>query len=312
MELVDNLDLYERGSYHKKVIAPLMEEFGISERIVYKRIKSYAGKTVSELIYERRMPSKEEMDRALILTDTSQQFFEMLNIDKSQRIKIGLFDKHYGASTYTAAKTKLYQKIPNLEYNPTIEDNKTIIISQVLGDGYLDVRRKAVKIEHSIHQFDYLRLKVSLFNRAFPTTAGLENIKRRDKDVRGDTYPYCAWYSRKLPAKYVEQIAAIPRHELVKEMTPLGWMLLYLDDGSLYHYRAGDARRLALAFSKHHPELGKAYIEELKTYGFNFKFRENSVCLSSLTEITEFLHCFIWPYKHLIPSCMYYKLDLKI
>ena len=308
MELVHNLELYDRGHYKEKIIAPLMVEFNISERTVHKRIKSYTGKTVTDFVREKRTPTKEQVDKALIVTDSSQEFFCFLGIERSQCIKIGIFDRMYGVSTYAAAKAKLYGRIPHLSYNPTSDDNKTLIISQVLGDGYLCPQRGALQIAHCMEQFDYLRMKVSLFNRAFPATAGLENIKVL---THAQGHKYCRWYSKKLTDKYVKSILSKRPHELVPEMTPIGWMLLFLDDGYL-GVNQQQSRVVSIAFSQKYPELGEAYKRKLQKYGFTFQLRENKVQITSLEDVTRFLQCFIWPYKHLIPECMYYKLDLKI
>lgn len=305
-ELVKAIDY--RGNYYKKVIVPLMEEFNIAERIVYKRVKSYFGCTITQLAQKNREPSKEEIDKALITSSNPTEMREMLGLKTTDKLWVGLFDRTYGTSNFARAKAQLELRVPVQEYNPTKDDNLSLIASQAIGDGHLDRVRKALSIAHGMQQFDYLKVKVGLFNRAFPESSGLENI-RVHTHTQG--HKYCRWYSKRLPNKYVEKLITLRKHEMVDFLTPLGLFLLYMDDGCYLANTTGP-QSLTFAFPEKYPELGKAYQEHLSTYGFDFHFRKNHVAINSIPIIAKFINNMLLPFDSLIPDCMRYKVGMKI
>lgn len=61
------------------------------------------------------------------------------------------------------------------------------------------------------------------------------------------------------------------KEDLVKQLTPLGWMLWYLDDGSLSLSKNSNTLEIAI----HENSLREASINELKTYGFTFHNYKN-------------------------------------
>jgi hypothetical protein len=307
MELVKTVNY--RGNYHNKIIKPLMNEFNISERVVYRRIKSFTGKTVTQLVQDIRTPEKSLMDKALLKCNNMHEMRSFLNLSESDKVFNRAFENYYGISTFTSAKTKLILKQPNKEYFPTIDDNLSLIVSQCIGDGSIDRKRKALRIDHIDWQYDYLLLKVSLFNKAFPETPGIENIKFR-KHTQG--HEYVSWYSRKLPKKYIDKIITLKKHEMFKYITPLGIFLLYLDDGFLSINEKYGTISLGFAFSEHYQELGNEYHKMFKTFGFSFNRRKNAVILNSKPIIANFLNNMILPFKRYIPGCLEYKTNMKI
>lgn len=307
VELVKTVNY--RGNYHVKIIKPLMEEFNISERVVYRRIKSYTGKTITQLVQEIRTPDKNMVDKALLKCNSMKEMREFLNLKESDIIFNKVFEKYYGTSTFTSAKSHFILKQPNKNYNPSIDDNLSLIVSQCIGDGSLDRIRKAIRIDHSTWQYDYLKIKVSLFNRAFPESPGIENIKFR-KHIQG--HEYVSWYSKKLPKKYINDIINLKKHEMFKYLTPLGAFLLYMDDGSLSINEEYSTYRLSIAFSEHYPELGAEYVKLFKSFGFSFNVRENAVYISSKPIIASFIKNMILPFKNYIPESLEYKINMKI
>jgi len=306
-ELVKNVNY--RGNYNKEVVVPLMKEFNIQERAVYRRVKSLFGCTITELAQKERTPSRNEVENAVLLSNTKSEAREILGLKESDIVWTTIFDKFFGVSTFTAAKTKLILRQPNKEYYPTVDDNLSIIASQMIGDGSLDRKRRAIRIDHIDWQIDYLKVKVSLFNKAFPESSGIENIKLR-QHIQG--HKYVSWYSKKLPIKYINKVIEKKKHEVVDLLTPLGLFLLYLDDGSLSISDKYNTCTLSYAYSEHYPELGEALKCHLNTYGYNFKTAKHSVYISSKPEIASFIKNMILPFKKYIPECLEYKIDMKI
>ena len=307
LDLVKNVNY--QGDYKKSVVLPLIEEFNISERTVYKRVKSLFGCTITKLAQEQRTPTKEAVENAVLLSKNKGEAREILGLKESDVVWKSIFDKTFGVSTFTAAKTKLILKQPNKDYFATVDDNLSIISAQAIGDGSLDRLRKSIRISHSVQQLDYLKMKVSLFNKAFPQSSGIENIKLR-QHTQG--HKYVDWYSRKLPLKYIEKIIDKKKHELVENLTPLGVFLLYFDDGSLSINDKYGTYSLSFAYSEHYPELGLAFQKHLKSFGYDFNVKQNGVYISSKPVIASFIKNMILPFKCYIPECMEYKIDMKI
>lgn len=287
-----------------KVYETLVDEFHISLRSAGDRFKSLFGKPVRDYIASINTPSKEVLRDAIIRCDTQEDLLKFLNVHYDW-IK-GLYDKYYNVSTFRAAKLKLHNEFDVIEYNPTIEDNLSILISQKLGDGSFEFydSRSSLKIEHGYKQFDYLKFKVNLLKRAFPTIAGLETIRKRENN----DYISYSWRSNNLRNRYMDIIKNSQSWELVRRLTPFGWMLWYLDDGNLY--LSDSSNQLSIAIDC--PCTKIAAVEELRTYGFEFANRTKCITISDKLVIIKFLNCFIKPFIHLIPECMKYKCIVKI
>lgn len=309
----NNIDFYNRAKElaeqctrvkDNNVYETLAEEFNVSKRTAGDRFKSMFGKPVRDYIADFNTPSKEKLRDAIIRCDTQEELLKFLNINYDW-IK-GLYDKYFEVSTFTKAKLKLHNEFDVIPYNPSIEDNFSILISQRLGDGHFEFQdnRSGLKIEHGYKQYDYLKFKINLLKKGFPTIAGLENIRKREyKD-----YTSYTWRSNNFHNKYMEQIKNLPKTDLISKLTPLGWLLWYLDDGSLR--LSENSNRLDISI--HENEVRLKAIEELKTYGLDFHNYNERICISDRFEIIKFLNCFVKPFMHLIPECMYYKCIIKI
>lgn len=308
-----NKNFYERAKElakncnrikNNEVYETLSKEFNISLRKVADRFKSLFGKPVRDYIVDINIPTKEILRDAIIKCNTQEELLQYLDIHYSW-IK-GLYDKYFKVSTFRAAKLKLYNEFDVIAYNPTIEDNLSILISQKLGDGSFEFYdgRSGLKIEHGFKQYDYLKFKINLLKKAFPTIPGLETIKKREYK----NYISYSWRSNTIRNRYMEIIKNNSEIELIDKLTPFGWMLWYLDDGSLHISK--NSNQLSIAISNNLIRL-KA-IEELKTYGFNFANYNKEILISDKLIIIQFLNCFIKPFIHLIPECMKYKCIVKI
>ena len=101
-----------------------------------------------------------------------------------------------------------------------------------------------------------------------------------------------------------------PKAALVKEMTPLGIYLLFMDDGSLVQ----NSNSKKLTICNRYPEVRVALKEYLSSYGIETNIYSNDmvVCMSNVVAITKFLNNFVIPFKQYIPECMEYKTKLMV
>ena len=289
-----------------KVNQQLCEKYNLRSDEVSRRFKSYFGKTIRDAIRDKLTPTKEEVIDALILSNNMMDMKELLGLSESTAIWKGLLDKYFGYSTYASAKANYMIKRKVEAYNPTQADNYSILISQHLGDGHYDEVRGALRIAHGIKQYDYLKFKVGLLNKAFPETQPLTSVK---KLTHTQGHEYCSWYSGRLPDRYFNKIVSTPKHELVKEMTPLGWLLYFMDDGGYYLSKEGQS---LIMFSTVDEELQNSIIEVMTTYGYKFNKAKTYVCIQNKADAAKFISGMIMPFDHLIPDCMKYKYDMKI
>ena len=298
-------DFYTRAVELKEELNPnavmiLAKEFGVSVSTANNRFSGYFGKTMREHIRDTVVPSKEQCDLLVAISADVNEFKELSGMSKHPQLFKGLFDRYYGTSTFQKVKATLVSKIPCQQYNPTVDDNRSIFLSQYFGDGSYDNRRNALRIEHGYKQLDYLRFKVSLFNKAWPTTCGLEKIAKR---VHTDGYVSYTWYSGKLPNNYKDC------HKSVKQLSPLGVLLWYLDDGC-YHVSKNGQQIIDLCIPDEKVKAD-AY-EHFKSYGIEFNVRGKSLVLQDSVKVAKFMNCFTRPFVHLVPECMKYKCEMKI
>lgn len=299
-ELAENCNAVKFNNVYET----LAEEYNISKRSASDRFKSLFGKNVRDYITYINTPSKEVLRDAIIKCNSHKELLEMLNVKPYWMI--GLYDKYFKVSTFKKAKIKLYNEVDIIPYNPTIEDNLSILISQRLGDGSFEFydNRSSLQLEHGYKQYDYLKFKINLLKKAFPIIPGLEQIKKREYNG----YTSYHWRSNNIRNRYMEIIKKTKKCDLIKRLTPFGWLLWYLDDG----YMSVSKYSCKLSIAIHDKEVREAAIEELKTYGFNFFNYKESIDISDKLVIVKFVNCFIKPFMHLIPDCMKYKCVVKI
>lgn len=301
-ELADNcIAIKENGVYET-----LATEYGISLRAAGDRFKSLFGKCVRDYISERNTPTREQMVDAIIKCNSSDEVKEYFG--KSPYWLIGIYDKYFGVSTFSKAKVKLLTEHEVVPYNPTVEDNLSILLSQRLGDGSFETQdlRSSIKIEHGEKQYEYLKFKVNILCKAFPTIDhGIGHIRKR---VQSNGYVSYVWRTNNIRCKAMGQAISMTLPEAVHSLTPFGWLLWYLDDGNIYEVPG--VHHLSIAI--HDKDVRDAAIDELRTYGFNFSSQSECIIISDHVAIAKFINCFVRPFIHLIPECMLYKCVVKI
>lgn len=288
----------------KELLNTIATEFNISTREVHKRLRSMFGKSLDELM----TPSKQELTLAILQADCIQ---ELKSILKKEQGLSKLYDKYYSVSTFAAAKIKCESYREVTPYNPTKDDNLSILIAQSLGDGSLefngDKPRYSISIAHCEKQFEYLVEKVKLINKAYPTSPAVGTI-RKYKHSQG--HVYFQYRTNKMDNSEMNYIYNTPKAALVKEMTPLGIYLLFMDDGSLVQ----NSNSKKLTICNRYPDVRVALKEYLSSYGIETNIYSNDmvVCMSNVVAITKFLNNFVIPFKQYIPECMEYKTKLMV
>ncbi len=166
--------LNEADKYNYPINKKLCEIFNIRSDVLSRRFKSLFGCTIREKLYEKFYPTRDEIINALITSDNVKEMQKKLKLAPTSAMWKGLLDREFGYSIFANAKANFIVREKVEAYNPTKADNLSILISQILGDGYLDKIRSSICIEHGYKQLDYLKLKVKLINKAFPNTPGIE------------------------------------------------------------------------------------------------------------------------------------------
>lgn len=287
----------------KELLDTISAKFNISTKEVHKRIKSMFGQTVDELL----TPSKQELTRAILRADSITELKQTL---KKQNGLGTLYDKYYGVSTFKAARIACENYREVTQYNPTKDDNLSILISQRLGDGSIEFNgekpRNSMSISHGVKQFDYLVEKVKLLNKAYPTTPAVGSIK---KYVHKQGHTYYVYRTNRMDNSDMRYVYETPLKDQVENMTPLGMFLLYMDDGSLVQCASSK-----LTICNRFPDVRVALKKYLSSYGIETSIYDNDmvVVISNIIGITKFLNNFVVPFKQYIPECMEYKAKLKV
>jgi hypothetical protein len=237
-------------------------------------------------------PSKEDMDILIMNTENVEELWNKLPRDKT--FYSGIFDRYYGVSTYKKAKEVLLKSEVVTIYNPSRKDNKSIVYSQLLGDGHYDKRRHAIQITHGIKQAEYLKAKVAMITKAYPKLSSKVVIREHKQG-----HKYANWYSTKLGN--IDIPDKEDYYKLIPELTPLGWLLWWLDDGGWY-------QNIAI-FSINEDIVNKA-VEVLKTYGIEARPCPNGFCMCGRVNDVRFYKTFIEPLTDYIPECMKYKVKI--
>lgn len=294
---------------NEKINQTLCTEFGMPSDKVSRWFKSLFGMTIRDALKQKFELKREDIIRALLASNDVIEMQNMLGVKGTSAAWKGLLDREFGYSTYSSAKAKyiITQKIE--AYNPNRADNTSLVISQLLGDGSFDKVRRAIRIQHGIKQLDYLMLKVALFNKAYPESAPVSNIKKR---LHLQGHEYVDWYSGNFSESTFKRVLDMSPEELFDQMTPLGWCLWYLDDGGYYKY---DDHKWQHKIELHVPNDGirSAAVAELNKLGFRPNVsKTGSILFQDLVQITKFINTFVKPFDHIIPACMKYKYDMKI
>lgn len=313
------MDFYSRAkelldsaaSINEKINQTLGNEFGMPSDKVSRWFKSLFGMTIRDALKQKFEITKAAASEALILSNSVQEMQQLLNVSGTSAQWKGLLDRHFGYSTYASAKANYIVKQAVEHYNPTKEDNLSIIISQFIGDGSFDKQRRAIRLVHCMDQYKYLQWKVALINKAFPESYPVSKIT---KLVHTQGHEYVSWCSGNFSEKTFFKVLNMQPRELFDNLTPLGWCLWFLDDGGYYCYHITKTKKThKIEIYVHNDDWRQAAVEELTSLGFHPNVsKSGSILLQDLVQIAQFINTFIKPFDHVIPECMKYKYDMKI
>lgn len=290
--------LIENKESKKTILKNLATSFCISEKEVHKRIRSLFGKSLDEVL----KPTKSELTMAILKANS----IDDLKKDIKMSVGLGsLYEEYYGVSTFASARKVCENYREITEYNPSRDDNLSLLISQKLGDGYIE-RKNSFHIQHGEKQFEYLVEKVKIFNKAFPTTNPVGSIK---KYWHKQGHWFYSWRSGVFNSSQFKYVEETPNNFLVKELTPFGMFLLYMDDGCLAQKNVN-----VLSICNPCNETRVELMKFLKSYGIssvNYQ-KDMEVCMTNIIDVTAFLNTFVKPFKKYIPANMEYKMNLVI
>ena len=270
----------------------LSEKYNVCVKTLYTRFNTYFGKSPIKYVKDSLTPSKDELDSLILNTLDVKELWGKL--PRPYHFYNGIFDKFYGVSTYQKAKEVILSSQKTSNYNVTRADNRSLIYSQLLGDGSYDSKRHALRIMHGIKQAEYLKAKVSMLNKAYPKLSSKVTLSNRSQG-----HQVATWYSGNLGN--VDIPNKEDYHTLISKLTPLGWLLWWLDDGGWY-------QNIAI-FSKNN-KIVETAIEVLKTYGIEARSCQNGFCMSGKANTIRFYKTFVEPLLTYIPSCMMYKVKI--
>ena len=282
-----------------KISEELRIKYNVSKKTVHNRFHSIYGISFREYVDARIIPSKEELSSIILNTSSSEEC--RLATGLSHRKFVGIYSKVFGLSTYSAVKEHLLLTAPpSIRKSSLREDNLAILMSQYLGDGSYDKVRHSLTITHGEKQVEYLRWKVGMIIEGY----NLQTAEIK-KEIHSQGHVFYRWYSRKLGnVDFPEN-----KSDAVPLLTPLGWLLWYLDDGTY-------GQDISICIGAE--EVANKAEQELKTYGI--ESRVNKVSNANAYTLTmrggvnsiKFYKVFIEPFLSIIPNCMLYKTEVKI
>lgn len=220
--------------------------------------------------------------------------------------------KFYSSGNWIQAKDlKEGQKISHL-IDQIPYGVKQIILGTLLGDGCIyrpSETTRGFSFIHSIKQKEYFDFKKFLLGKLFTETKGyiggfdgsLPN-KRGSSIVNRAISKFIIEHCEKNGCKYITK-------EWIKELSPLGIAIWYMDDGSvqLTNKQKPRVHFATNAFSYEEVSLLKDMFKNKYNIACEiFDYKGNTLCLS--TEGTSKLFDLIFPY---IPNCMEYKLPIE-
>lgn len=304
-ELID-----DATSVNEKINQALCIEFDMPSDKVSRWFKSLFGMTIRDALKQKLLPNREAIEKALLLSGSVLEMQNMLGLKGTSAAWKGLLDREFGYSTYASAKANFILKQKVSHYNPNPDDNLSIVVSQLLGDGSFDKTRRAIRIQHGIKQADYLMWKVALINKAYPNSYPVSNIGRH---THTQGHEYVSWYSGNFSEKTFLKVISMSPDELFNSLTPLGWCLWFLD-GGYYKHNITDTKAIhKVEIYIHNTEWRAAAIKQLNMLGFGpNQTPGGSLVFQDLVQIAKFINTFVKPFDHIIPACMKYKYDMKI
>jgi hypothetical protein len=264
-------------------------KYNVAFKTVYTRFRSTYGNSPSDFIKDALMPPHDELEKLILNTSSAKELREV--IDLPHCMYSGIYDREFGVSTYRSAKLKILSSMSPVNYKPLREDNRSLWYSQLLGNGHYDRKRHAFRIDHGHKQAEYLKWKVSMINKAFPKTPSKISMH-----VHKQGHTYYSYYSRHIGNIDIPE----DRSTVVNKLTPLGWLLWWLDDG--YH-----SQNIVICCMD--KKIVNVAIEELSSYGIKARSGQHGVYMCGKENDISFSKNFIEPFMNEIPVCMKYKVE---
>ena len=271
-----------------KEIDYLTTKFNVVMKTIYTRFKSCYGKSPREVILDSIYPSKQEFIDIVINSSTGTEVRKELGL--SNRHFVGIYDRYLGCSTFKSAKLKLLGMQLNTQYVNVREDNRSLVYSQLLGDGSYNSSCHGLRIIHSEKQVGYLKWKVNMLNKAYPKTSTKVEVRtHKQGHMYGDYYTKLG--NIDIPSEV----------ECVELLTNRGWLLWWLDDGS-YNQNVTIA-------CKRSETIRNEAVRVLKTFGIEARCTGSIISMCGQENDLKFYNNFIKPFINEIPLCMRYKVD---
>lgn len=297
------------NSYHRREIrknnitSTISSEFDITPHTFRRRFKSIYGKTLTDACEDLLIPSREHVALCMMKSEDVAELWSILDIPSYYKKRV--FMDNFGVSTFARAKAKVILESSIVEYDPSIDENKSLVISQVLGDGCYCSTRGALRISHGEKQFEYAVHKAALFNKAFPETTPSGSTKLL---THSQGHKYSSWYSKRLPSKITSWLEETSKADMVDELTPRGFMLWAMDDGS----RSSDGVTFEMYI--HDDDVATRTVKYLASYGITARLDKSGkiLCIKDMVNSVKFYKNFIEPFKESLPECMAYKTNMKI
>lgn len=271
-----------------KHVGKLAEDFGVGMKTLYTRFKSCYGLSPREVILNAIYPTKQEFIDIVINATSAKEVRDATGL--SGRHFVGIYDKYLGCSTYVAAKRKLLSMQLNTQYVNVREDNRSLIYSQILGDGSYNADRHGLRIIHGENQIGYLKWKVNMINKAYPKTS--TKVSER---VHKQGHTYGDYYT---PLGNLDIPSEV---DCVELLTNRGWLLWWLDDGS-------HNQNITIACQRSEA-IRKEGVRVLKTYGIEARYDADKLIMCGQQNDLKFYYNFIKPFLNEIPKCMLYKVE---
>lgn len=301
--LADVRKLIELPSHRaREHLLSVCQKYDISQEAVYYRIRSYYGKPLKQLRDELFTPSREVLLYSVRRSASLDELWETLRLPPTYRP--GLFARVLGVSTFSQAKQLAEREAAAPTYRPSRADNVALVVSQVVGDGSVDRKRMALKIEHGWKQRAWLEAKVRMLSEAFPYVQTV--IKERAQQLNGKAYRSYSWYSGKLQG--LDHLLLPSKPTLYRYLTPIGVWALFLDDGTYTRSRT----QHRVSFSVEDDDEAEGLIRHLDTYGYTFHPSGRTIQLSRSSEAIRFIKEFGEQFRQLTPPEMHYKISVKV
>lgn len=305
-------DFLATAKVEKSKVSDLYEELRsklpqVSDAAYRRRFRSIYRTSISEAVDAAKKLSREEVVTEVLKADNVQELWASIELSHGENRNF--FDKYFGVSTFQRAKAVCELEKPITKYEPSIDENLSLVCSQVLGDGCYDKVRGSILLSHGEKQFQYAFVKAGFFNKAFPSTKPAGNTKLMTH-TQGHKYSY--WYSGRLPSKICAFIETSTWVEKMDQLTPFGIMLYILDDGYVnldFTVKGNNYVQVHIPFGE---VEAKHFQSILMGYGIHSTLSNKYVKIGSTEDAVKFYKNFLEPFKDDIPECMHYKFNVKI